>query len=883
MKKRIVLFSDGTGNSSGKAQKTNVWRLFQALDQRSSSLLAKYDDGVGTSSNKYLAILGGAVGWGLKRNVIDLYKFVCRNYQKGDDIYGFGFSRGAFTIRVLVDLIAMQGLVAFRTQEELDHNAAAAYRQYRSKAFPSWSPIVIILRRLRDAILWAKDWVEGYRTYSDVQAEVSAQGRDKVRIRFLGLWDTVEAYGLPIAELKRGIDWVLWPMLFGNFILSPKVDRACHALSVDDERTTFHPLLWDEAAEAEMVKRKEVKAGRITQVWFAGVHSNVGGGYPEDRLSLVPLVWIMRQAKANGLPLDDKSIQNFAAESSPFARLYDSRAGFAAYYRYDPRRIPNYDNAKQKILPIVHGSVIMRMAYGSDRYAPIILPHEFWVMAPDGELLPMEGAPDTLQLDATKQKSAFTSFAAKEQPIMESEKAKLSRAMKLLSRPDYDAVELVWDTVWWRRLFYFVTVLLTAVLVAYPWTSEFLGWLVNRVLRLIPFVGGDLAQRLDDILNPADLGSRGFISPFIDALSGFIPSYAAPWTNALVGHPIEFSLTAIAILLCLYSSTTLQRRIHDRARVSWREDLAPAYEMWMKERERGTRNVMVLAFGVTLLLFFGSLIFEEPLLATIEISIIVLILALTILWRGAEAASIARAARKAKQTKAKQTSRVVESTLALAIARSLRSNPILTWLYRVLFSDAVPIAFALGLIVSGAYLCNRILFDGWSAAGQVCRPSIPKEAQKIEKTGTAEGFRTDSICWPTGLVLEQGRRYRLTLNTPGDWVDRTVRTGVDGFPSKALDHWIGVPLRRAWTQNWFKPFAQIGAIGNDQYVLDASAPQESLTPETNQKVVTLITARGTGELFIFVNDAVVMIPGLEDFFYRNNAGTGTISVERLAN
>ena len=116
--KKIALFSDGTGNSSAKAQKTNVWRLFQAIDQTRDDQVAKYDDGVGASSNKYLAALGGAFGWGLKRNVIDLYKFVCRNYVAGDQIYGFGFSRGAFTIRVLTGLIAREGLVVFRSEEE---------------------------------------------------------------------------------------------------------------------------------------------------------------------------------------------------------------------------------------------------------------------------------------------------------------------------------------------------------------------------------------------------------------------------------------------------------------------------------------------------------------------------------------------------------------------------------------------------------------------------------------------------------------------------------------------------------------------------------------------------------------------------------------------
>ncbi len=665
--------------------------------------------------------------------------------------------------------------------------------------------------------------------------------------------------------------------VWGSQII-PKVDRACHALSLDDERTTFHPLLWDEAEEAEMVRRGEVKAGRITQVWFAGVHSNVGGGYPEDRLSLVPLEWIMSEAKANGLHLDEQRMKAVAEESSPFARLYDSRAGFAAYYRYDPRRIPNYDGSKQKIHPIVHGSVIMRMAYGSDQYAPIILPHEFWVAAPDGELLPMEGFPDALRLEATKQKVALASPATKAKAAVEGEKAKLREAMQLFSRPDHDAVGVIWDTVWWRRLLYLVTALFTAVLVAFPWTSGFSSEVIDRVLRFVPYVGHNLAERLRETLDQADVGSRGFISPFIDALSGFIPSYAAPWTKALLGHPIEFSSLVIAILLCLYGSTIVQYRIHDRARLAWRENLVPDYQIWMKERRSGARNGLLLEFSVALLFLIGSVIINVPTLAQIEIGAVVLILALANIWRRVEAVSIPNAARKSKQS-----SRMLESTFALTIARWLRTSPILTSVYRALFRDAVPIAFALGLLVVGAYFLNRILFDAWSAAGQVCIASIPKGAQKVEKIGTVDGFKIGSLCWPTGLVLKESERYRVTVTTTGDWVDGAVHTGLNGFPTNALSHWIGLPLRRWWTQNWFKPIAQIGVIGNDQYVVGTAADQESSVPDTSRKVVTVITARATGELFVFVNDAVVMIPGMVDFFYRNNRGAGTISVEKIEN
>ena len=124
MGRKIVLLSDGTGNSAAKVWRTNVWRTFEGLDLSGSDQVAFYDDGVGTSSFKPLAVLGGAFGFGLKRNVIDIYKFACRNWRdESDEIFGFGFSRGAFTIRVVMGLILNQGLIAADTEEELDRKA----------------------------------------------------------------------------------------------------------------------------------------------------------------------------------------------------------------------------------------------------------------------------------------------------------------------------------------------------------------------------------------------------------------------------------------------------------------------------------------------------------------------------------------------------------------------------------------------------------------------------------------------------------------------------------------------------------------------------------------------------------------------------------------
>ena len=325
--KTIVLLADGTGNSAAKLFKTNVWRLYKALDLSDpppagqQRQIAYYHDGVGTSTFKPLAILGGVFGVGLKRNVMDMYVFLCRNYEKGDRIYVYGFSRGAFTARVLASLITTQGILSLP-----DRRRAASLRAGCLPALPAalqapdlrpqgqdrrhQNPegtkvgLVDVLRDLRDAVIrtWRK--FRGSRQYDDVR-----KSNTQTNIDFVGVWDTVAAYGLPIDELTRGIDDWVWPLSMPNFALSPKVLQARHALSLDDERDTFHPLLWDEVAEEKMIAGGEAKKGRLQQVWFAGMHSNVGGGYADDSLSYGALEWMMNESAGGraALPADGKS------------------------------------------------------------------------------------------------------------------------------------------------------------------------------------------------------------------------------------------------------------------------------------------------------------------------------------------------------------------------------------------------------------------------------------------------------------------------------------------------------------------------------------------------------------------------------------------------
>jgi uncharacterized protein (DUF2235 family) len=335
MPKNLVLFSDGTGNSAAKLSKTNVWRVYQAVDLRDPQKpeiprqFAFYDDGVGTSTFKPLALLGGAFGVGLARNVLDLYVFLCRVYEPGDRIYAFGFSRGAFTIRVLVGLVTCEGLLRYGgSEEELRRLSRDAYRTYRAKRFTSANPLVSALRRARDAGLGWWNRMRGRKTYAQAKADPH-MSVNEVPIEFLGLWDTVDAYGLPVDELTRAIDHFVWPLTMRDYKLSPMVRRACHALALDDERNTFHPRLWNEVpvdgapgtgvVDANRHTR-HIRDERISQVWFAGVHSNVGGGYPNDGLSYVSLQWMMREAEHQGLRFEDSiwaEQQSLADENAP--------------------------------------------------------------------------------------------------------------------------------------------------------------------------------------------------------------------------------------------------------------------------------------------------------------------------------------------------------------------------------------------------------------------------------------------------------------------------------------------------------------------------------------------------------------------------------------
>ena len=253
--------------------------------------------------------------------------------------------------------------------------------------------------------------------------------RRNIRIRFIGVWDTVAAYGMPVDEMTRGIHRYLWPLELPNNRLAASVDRACQALALDEERTTFHPHFGTRAAASRPIRRRGPQSSRralsrtnsISQVWFAGVHSNVGGGYPDDSLAYIPFVWMITEARRCGLQFksdyaddpddpdvmraDPDTFKNAISKrdkdgkhlrSAPRARrLLPLRAAQAGARLCNPEYWKNTKTMKSMIERAkIHESVFKRLDNHAHAYAPIGLPPIYDVVRDDGEIV----TPDRLRL-----------------------------------------------------------------------------------------------------------------------------------------------------------------------------------------------------------------------------------------------------------------------------------------------------------------------------------------------------------------------------------------------------------------------------------------------------------------------------------------------------
>jgi uncharacterized protein (DUF2235 family) len=303
MGKNIIICCDGTGNEFG-GRNSNVVKLFSMLAIDSNTQVAYYDPGIGTmgannalsgAAKWFTKVLGLAFGSGLLDNVGDAYRFLMQNWEPDDRLYLFGFSRGAYTVRALASMLHLFGLLP-RDNEQL-------------------TPYILrSLRRMDD---------EGEALARQFQKVFSLECKPY----FVGVWDTVSSVG-----------WVTDPLKVRYSANNPDIHIGRHAISIDERRCFFRQNLWGAPGPGQNYK----------QVWFAGVHSDIGGGYPEKEsgLAKVTLQWMVAEAMAAGLLVDQAMVDEVLGKSagSEYApvdacgMMHDSMSGAWKILEYVPRR-----------------------------------------------------------------------------------------------------------------------------------------------------------------------------------------------------------------------------------------------------------------------------------------------------------------------------------------------------------------------------------------------------------------------------------------------------------------------------------------------------------------------------------------------------------------
>ncbi len=336
MGKNIVVFSDGTGQKGGVNNNTNIYKLFNMVEDRTKKQITYYDPGLGTDWKK---ITGNVFGRGFSKNLLDCYQFIFENYEAGDDIFLFGFSRGAATVRSLSGFIHLFGVLPMARKDII--NEAFKIYTIRNK----------VQRKNK-----AKRFIELHHTMW-------------VKIKFIGVFDTVSALGFE----NRWIGTLFNRFLthkFHSLDLSDSVIYARHALAIDEKRKTFLPKIWEKLEDGQ-------PKDRLKQVWFCGVHTDVGGGYKEDELSHFSLKWMMDEATSKGLLIYEKApayITFLEANKNIDGKMHNEQLGFKGHlFRTEGRSWKESKNGKL----LIHESVLKRTKNTANRKDPAYSP---WIL-----------------------------------------------------------------------------------------------------------------------------------------------------------------------------------------------------------------------------------------------------------------------------------------------------------------------------------------------------------------------------------------------------------------------------------------------------------------------------------------------------------------------
>ena len=316
--KHLIVLADGTWctpdqEENGIPTPTNVVRLRNSLASKARvasgrgadrliEQRAYYHPGVGTDGGILKKATGGVWGQGLSDNIQSAYHWLALNYKPGDQIFLFGFSRGAYTVRSLAGVLGRCGLLnlsGVNPAEGWDRVDAAYEEGYRKK---------------RDQAEWARRWAFHHKS--------------ETPIRFIGVWDTVGALGIPDDVTLLNLFDIPRNWRFHNTTLGDNVEIARHAVALDEMRASFTPTLWT----------RKARSTDFRQVWFPGTHSDIGGGYVECGLSNASLSWMITEAEKAGLAFSDHAVAQVTPD--PMGVLHDSMKGIFKAHRSRPRNTP---------------------------------------------------------------------------------------------------------------------------------------------------------------------------------------------------------------------------------------------------------------------------------------------------------------------------------------------------------------------------------------------------------------------------------------------------------------------------------------------------------------------------------------------------------------
>ncbi|SNY92454.1 Uncharacterized alpha/beta hydrolase domain [Cohaesibacter sp. ES.047] len=400
MGKNIVILCDGTSNEI-EANRTNILRLFGCL-QRDKTQLVYYDPGVGTFGSddtfsrmrrKATELVGLAFGRGINENVMEAYRFLIENYDDGrsnntepDRIYLFGFSRGAYTVRVLAGLMHIMG----RMDKEQLNLLPYAYRAYRSIGYRDDA------KRIEEE--------ERYSKTKDAFAEVGLYQRvlnpDAMPIHFMGLFDTVTSI---LEQTGRGMRFRTHAYTRRN----PSVKNVRHAVAIDERRTMYAPQLFPSGGTFKpLLGSFEESEQDCQEVWFSGTHCDVGGGLPEalSGLAKIPLDWMINEADAKGLQVKRNVVERIVlgetgesyCKPQPLAKPFKSMTKGWPLVEWIPRPVHSFDDkgnehstlllnrGRRRRIPegaFIHPSVFERRGTSQDYDQPN-LPKSYSVIEP---------------------------------------------------------------------------------------------------------------------------------------------------------------------------------------------------------------------------------------------------------------------------------------------------------------------------------------------------------------------------------------------------------------------------------------------------------------------------------------------------------------------